>query len=152
MRRRLRSRLALIGFGLGLTALAVLAVALVAACGSESSQRAKTGPVVRVTERDFRIVVAPARVHSGDVRLLLRNKGPDAHELIMVRASHGRLPLRTDGMTVDEEGLAAVKTIEAQPPGVVEELHLHLKPGRYELYCNMAGHYLGGMRASLVVT
>ena len=26
------------------------------------------------------------------------------------------------------------------------------KPGRYELFCNMAGHYLGGMRAALVVT
>jgi uncharacterized cupredoxin-like copper-binding protein len=29
---------------------------------------------------------------------------------------------------------------------------LHLRPGRYELFCNMAGHYLGGMRAELVVT
>jgi uncharacterized cupredoxin-like copper-binding protein len=34
----------------------------------------------------------------------------------------------------------------------VEEVLLHLKPGRYELFCNMAGHYLGGMRAALVVT
>jgi len=26
-----------------------------------------------------------------------------------------------------------------------------LEPGRYELLCNMAGHYLGGMRTELVV-
>jgi uncharacterized cupredoxin-like copper-binding protein len=27
-----------------------------------------------------------------------------------------------------------------------------LRPGRYELFCNMAGHYLGGMRVQLVVS
>jgi uncharacterized cupredoxin-like copper-binding protein len=27
-----------------------------------------------------------------------------------------------------------------------------LRPGRYELFCNMAGHYLGGMRAQLVAS
>jgi uncharacterized cupredoxin-like copper-binding protein len=152
MRRRFRSPFARIGVGLGLAALAVLGAALFSSCSSGSSPRAKPGSVVRVTERDFRIKVAPARVRAGLVRLQLSNKGPDAHELIMVRASHGRLPLRTDGLTVDEEGLAAVETIEAQHRGYVHELRLHLKPGRYELFCNMAGHYLGGMRAELVVT
>jgi uncharacterized cupredoxin-like copper-binding protein len=106
---------------------------------------------VRVTERDFRITVAPARVRAGDVRLLVRNEGPDTHELIVVRAAHG-LPLRTDGLTVNEEALATIGAAEGQAPGAVHELRLHLKPGRYELFCNMAGHYLGGMRAVLVVT
>ena len=149
MRRRLRSRFARVGVGFGLAA---LVVALVSSCSSGSSDRAKAGTVVRVTERDFRITIAPAKVRAGEVRLLLQNKGPDAHELIMVRASHGRLPLRTDGLTVDEEALASVKTVEPQSPGTKGELLLHLKPGRYELFCNMAGHYLGGMRAQLVVT
>jgi uncharacterized cupredoxin-like copper-binding protein len=149
VRQRLRSRLARFGVGLGLAA---LVVAVVSACSSGSSYRARAGTEVRVTERDFRIKIAPAKVRAGDVRLLLQNKGPDAHELIMVRASHGRLPLRTDGLTVDEEGLASVETVEAQPPGTVDELLVHLKPGRYELFCNMAGHYQGGMRAVLVVT
>jgi uncharacterized cupredoxin-like copper-binding protein len=152
MRRRLRSRFARVGVGFGLAALAVLVVALVSSCSSGSSDRAKAGPLVRVTERDFRITIAPAKVSAGEVRLLLHNKGPDAHELIMVRASHSRLPLRTDGLTVDEEALASVETVEPQSPGTVHELLLHLKPGRYELFCNMAGHYLGGMRAQLVVT
>jgi plastocyanin len=149
MRQRL-SRMACVGIGVGVCVL-VLGLGLTG-CSSTSPGETRAGAVVRVTERDFRIAVAPARVRAGDVRLFLRNKGPDAHELIMVRASHGRLPLRTDGMTVDEEALAAVKTIEAQPPGATHELRLHLKPGRYELYCNMAGHYLGGMRAILMVT
>jgi uncharacterized cupredoxin-like copper-binding protein len=148
LRQRLRSRMARLGLGVGAC---LLAVGSLTACSSSSAGDTRAGAVVRVTERDFRIAVAPAQVRAGDVRLLLRNKGPDAHELIIVRASKGRLPLRTDGMTVDEEALAAVETIEAQPPGATHELRLHLKPGRYELYCNMAGHYLGGMRALLVV-
>jgi uncharacterized cupredoxin-like copper-binding protein len=146
---RRRSRLVRIALFAGLS---LAALGSLTGCGSNSSDHPRAAPVVRVAERDFRIKIAPARVRAGDVRLMLKNKGPDAHELIMVRAVRGRLPLRTDGLTVDEEGLKAVETIEAEPPGTAHELLLHLKPGRYELFCNMAGHYLGGMRAVLVVT
>ena len=98
--------------------------------------------------------MAPARIRAGTVRLLLQNRGPDTHELIIVRHSPGHLPLRSDGLTVNEAVLeqATVGTAEGQAPGVGHELLLHLKPGRYELFCNMAGHYPGGMRAELVVT
>jgi uncharacterized cupredoxin-like copper-binding protein len=156
MRRRLHSRLARLGVGLGLVALAALSAALLSSCSSSSSHRAKAGDGVRVTLRDFRIKVAPARVHAGDVRLLVRNQGPDTHELIIVRAGRGLgrglLPLRSDGLTVDEEALPSVGEEDDWSPGRRSEVLLHLKPGRYELFCNMAGHYLGGMRAELVVT
>ena len=147
--RQRRSRVARLGIAVAISS---CVLGLLTGCSSSDPGETRAGPVVRVTERDFRIVVAPARVLAGDVRLMVENKGPDDHELIMVRAAHRRLPLRTDGLTVDEGALAAVETIEAQPPGARHELRLHLKPGRYELFCNMAGHYLGGMRAELVVT
>ena len=107
---------------------------------------------MRVTERDFHIS-APKRVPSGDLRLSVSNHGPDNHELIVVRANGPRLPLRTDGVTVNEETLerATVGVLEPGQPGSVRRLSLHLAPGRYELLCNMAGHYLGGMHAELVV-
>jgi uncharacterized cupredoxin-like copper-binding protein len=110
--------------------------------------------MVRVKERDFRITVSPARVRAGTVRLVLHNKGPDTHELLIVRSPSPDLPLRTDGLTINEAALdkATVGVIEGKEPGTSEQLLLHLKPGRYELFCNMAGHYLGGMRATLVVT
>ena len=109
---------------------------------------------MRIKERDFRIAVAPARVHAGTVRLVVHNKGPDTHELLIVRTSASRLPLRSDGLTIDEDAIerATVAVIEGKETGATEELLVHLKPGRYELVCNMAGHYLGGMRAQLVVT
>jgi len=140
-------------FGAGL-GLAVLALALLTSCSSGPSRRATRGTVVRVTERDFHISVSPARVRAGDVRLLLRNEGPETHELIVVRWPRGRLPLRSDSLTVNERMLdqATVRSQEGRSAGSVEKLLLHLKPGRYELFCNMAGHYLGGMSAQLVVT
>ena len=36
--------------------------------------------------------------------------------------------------------------------GVSRALVVDLPPGHYVLYCNLEGHYLGGMHASLVVT
>jgi uncharacterized cupredoxin-like copper-binding protein len=136
---------------LGLSAAALI---LLAGCGSGARHQASSGPVVRVNERDFRITVSPARVQAGQVRLLVRNHGPDTHELIVVRSPNGHLPLRLDGLTVNEATLARVTvgSLEGGDPGSDRELSLHLKPGRYELFCNMAGHYLAGMRAELVVS
>jgi hypothetical protein len=81
---------------------------------------------VRVSERDFRIG-APLQLAAGDTRLQVHNLGPDQHELIVVRQS-SRLPLRADGLTVDEDSLARVKAggLEPGAPGAVRELDLHL--------------------------
>jgi uncharacterized cupredoxin-like copper-binding protein len=108
--------------------------------------------VLRVTERDFHIS-ARKLVSSPDVRLLVHNRGPDAHELIVVRAQSSHLPLRPDGLTVDEDALkrATVGVLEPGAPGSVRQLLLHLPRGRYVLICNMSGHYLGGMHTELVV-
>jgi len=107
-----------------------------------------------VTERDFRISAAPTRVAAGDVVLSVRNRGPERHEFIVVRAHGAALPLRVDGVTVDEDALKAAKVGALEPgtPGSLRELRLRLAPGRYELFCNMAGHYLGGMHTELVVS
>jgi uncharacterized cupredoxin-like copper-binding protein len=62
--------------------------------------------------------------------------------------------LRSDAATVDEEGLdpLTLGTLEPGPVGSTRELDLDLRPGTYEVFCNMAGHYLGGMSATFTVT
>jgi uncharacterized cupredoxin-like copper-binding protein len=82
----------------------------------------------------------------------VRNRGPDLHELLVVRRGSAPLPLRQDGITVDEDAVkqATVGGLEAAETGV-RQLRVRLAPGRYELFCNMAGHYLGGMKSDLVV-
>ena len=137
---------------MGLRPLLLVSLALLAcpACGSGGHQAA--AHVVRVTERDFRIS-APKHVRSGDLLLSVSNRGPDAHELIVVRDRSSVLPLRRDGSTVSEEKLEPVTAGALEPgqPGSRRTLRLHLAPGTYELFCNMSGHYLGGMHAKLVV-
>ena len=108
---------------------------------------------MHVTLKDFRIKVSRSRVPAGDVRLVVKNEGPDTHEMLIARTS-AALPLRADAITVDEEKLepVTVEEVEGAARGHVRVLQFKLRPGRYELFCNMAGHYLGGMRARLVVS
>jgi uncharacterized cupredoxin-like copper-binding protein len=70
-----------------------------------------------------------------------------------VRAAGTRLPLRKDGFTIDEEALGKrlVATIEPRGPGSHEVLLVRLRPGRYILFCNMAGHAAAGMQRLLQV-
>jgi uncharacterized cupredoxin-like copper-binding protein len=132
-----------------LLAIAGLAVLAVAAC-SERSTADRAGRTVRVTERDFHIS-APKRVPAGDLTLAVDNKGPDHHELLLVRGRGRKLPLRGDGLTVDEDGLgsAVVAALEPAERGA-HLLEVHLTPGHYRLICNMSGHYMGGMETDLV--
>jgi hypothetical protein len=135
-------------------ALAILAVVTILAGGCSSAKpHSRAGrPEVRVRERDFKISVPRKPVRSGAVSLSVHNKGPDSHELVVVRKRAGELPLRKDGQTVDEDAIekSTAETLEPGGPGT-RRLRLHLAPGRYELFCNMSGHYLGGMEADLVV-
>jgi len=129
-----------------LTAVAMLAVAMfaISSCSSGGKASHTGGRVLRIAERDFKIVLPQKRVRAGDISLLVHNKGPASHELIVIRKGRSRLPLRRDGMTVDEDAL------EHSIPGT-HRLKVHLTPGRYELICNMSGHFFGGMRTQLVV-
>jgi uncharacterized cupredoxin-like copper-binding protein len=128
-------------------------VSVVAAVGCASSHSAGTSgaKAVQVTVRDFRIS-APKHLKAGTVQLSVHNKGPDAHELILIRAN-GPLPMRSDGTTVDEDAVepSTAGALEPEEPNSVSFLTVHLTPGHYEFICNMAGHYLGGMRSELIV-
>ena len=131
-------------------ALTLVALVLASGCSGNGPSAPENGSPMRVTLRDFRIS-APDRVAPGDYVLSVENEGPEAHELIVVRKDGDELPFRPDGLTVDEEALDTLGAIEPFQPDAVEVLQLHLDPGRYELLCNMSGHYLGGMEHDLVV-
>jgi uncharacterized cupredoxin-like copper-binding protein len=132
--------------------LALVVAVLVSSCASGGGPAAHAGAPAVVTERDFHIS-APRRVGAGEVRFEVRNRGPVAHELIVVKLSGSTLPMRRDGMTVDEDAVEArtAFALEPQPAGKLTEVRTRLTPGRYELFCNMAGHYRGGMHTELVV-
>ncbi|MEA2510424.1 MAG: hypothetical protein QOG21_2506 [Actinomycetota bacterium] len=133
-----------------LVLLAVAAAGLSVACTPSQARVPAAGEKVQVTERDFQIT-APKSVSSGDLVLHVKNEGPEWHELIVVHRGK-RLPLRTDGMTVNEEALAgAIAGILEPAAAGVRDLRLHLAPGHYQFFCNMAGHFMAGMSGDIVV-
>jgi hypothetical protein len=140
----------------GVAALVALAIGLPAALalGGCGSTRANASPerAVRVDERDFHIE-APQVLNAGTVTLRVHNEGPDQHELIIVPGSEQSLPLRKDGLTVDEESVESSEPGALDPgePGSVRDLTVQLKPGRYVFFCNMEGHFMAGMHAEVVV-
>ena|SRR2546428_12429077 len=132
--------------------LVVLPVLVVVGCAEADRVSRAPDSLIRVSERDFRIVVTPGHISAGAAELVVTNHGPDTHELIIVRSRRSsQLPLRLDGVTVDEEALHEVATVEGVAPKGVGRVRLHLAPGRYELFCNMAGHFMAGMHGDLVV-
>ena len=120
---------------------------------SSPAASATNAPEILVHASDFKLRIEhPRRVHPGRTTFRLVNKGPGRHEMIVVRAGRN-LPMRTDGLTVNEERLDIIglDAIEPLKPASSEAINVRLEPGRYQIFCNMAGHYLGGMRAVLRV-
>ena len=136
---------------LGRLTLVVLPVLVVVGCAEADKVSRAPNSLIRISERDFRIVVTPDHISAGEAELVVTNHGPDTHELIVVRSRRSHLPVRLDGLTVDEEALHTVVTVEGVAPDGVRRVRLHLAPGRYELFCNMAGHFMAGMYGDLVV-
>lgn len=141
--------------GVLIGALVAITAALAAghAAGTgRASAAAAPASVVGVVEHDFRISLSRTRLAPGPVVFRVTNRGPDAHELIVVR-DRGDLPLRQDDMTIDEERLAKriLGALEPGAAGDVRDLRLVLRPGKYVLLCNMYGHYMGGMHSVVTV-
>ena len=140
--------------GRGWATLAVVAFALGAA--SCSSVRASApGTRVIVVEHDFGITASPALIAAGLVTLHIENNGPSTHELILDRASveSESLPLRRNGLQVDEasQHLTAISEMGEIRVGTSRDLTVRLVAGHYVLFCNLEGHYLGGMRLTIEV-
>ena len=138
---------------------AVVAVAAVL-CAAPSALAAAAGPAtpvdrIDVTMRDFKLELSRRAVPAGKVFIRVHNHGPSTHEINLDRTDlpSGSLPLQGDGLTVDEgsRALHRIASIEQLDLGASGELTVRLKPGHYVLYCNLEGHYLGGMRASFDV-
>ncbi len=105
--------------------------------------------------------VSPSTVGSSDVSFVVRNLGSEVHELVILPLASGEpgtRPVGPDDGVRETGSLGEASTAcgegagEGIPPGSTSWVTLHLNPGRYELICNLPGHYAGGMFAELDVT
>ena len=139
-------------------ALALVLAALALAVPLTVARRQEPTPSstpVNVLLEDFKVRQDPAVVPAGTVSFRLLGQGPTTHEFIVVRTdrSPDKLPLQPDGLTVNEEALGVELVDEADGLDIDDRqtLDLRLAPGHYVMYCNLEGHYLGGMYAALTV-
>ncbi|WP_214412029.1 hypothetical protein [Sphaerisporangium fuscum] len=110
----------------------------------------------------MRLTAAPSVVRQGTVSLKAINTGTMAHEVVVLPLPPGhrpgQRPVGANGKA-DETGMLgeAARTCgkgagEGILPHSAGWTTLTLKPGHYELICNLPGHYAGGMYDELDVT
>ena len=139
-------------------ALALVLVALAVAVPFTVARRQEPPPrgtPVDVLLHDFQIQENATIVPAGTVSFRIRNQGPTSHEFIVVKTDRApdKLPLQSDGLTVDEKADRIDLIDEAEGLDIDDRqtLVLNLAAGQYVMYCNFEGHYLGGMYAALTV-
>jgi uncharacterized cupredoxin-like copper-binding protein len=121
---------------------------------SGCTEKTPNGTPVDVTLKDFSITPTAQTVRAGDIVVRVSNEAPVTHEFVVVRTDlpADGLPIAPDGLSVNEEWLSHVGEVPENPAGGTKDLVLNLPPGQYVFFCNLEGHYLGGMHAVLEVT
>jgi uncharacterized cupredoxin-like copper-binding protein len=137
-------------------ALVLAALALVVFLTAERRQEpAPLGTPVNVRLEDFKVQPDVAVVPAGTVSFRILNQGPTTHQFIVVRTDRApdKLPLQRDGLTVNEDapGIDLLDEVGGLDIDDHRTLVLGLAPGHYVMYCNLEGHYLGGMHAAFTV-
>lgn len=94
-----------------------------------------------------------ATAAAGSVKVSVSNIGATTHEWVLAKTDldPASLPTLPNG-EVDEEQLDSPGEIPDVAPGASGDTALDLKPGKYVYFCNLPGHYAGGMYGALEVT
>lgn len=124
------------------------------------------GPIMRrpngMMGGAMRMTADRSTVAHGTVSFLVTNGGTISHELVILPLPGdqiaGTRPVGADA-TIDEAGslgeasnTCAEGTGQGILPGATGWVTVTLPPGRYELVCNLPGHYAAGMYTQLTVS
>ncbi|HET7139426.1 MAG TPA: sulfocyanin-like copper-binding protein [Arthrobacter sp.] len=116
----------------------------------------------RMMRASMSLTADPATLVQGKVTFVVTNAGAIPHEMLVVplpgTQSAGTRPMGRDGR-VDEAGSlgeASASCAEGEGEGILPSatgwVTVELPPGRYELFCNLPGHYWAGMYTEVTVT
>jgi len=142
-------------------AVLVFVVALIAAslvfAVATNNQTPSASTTVNVTVKEYS-VTAPPTALSGDVTFVVTNAGTMPHELLVVLTNTlpGQIPLTDSGDPpvpvasgadkISEDGSVGETGGEPLEPGETRTFTVtDLASGKYQLLCNIAGHYKNGM-------
>lgn len=110
----------------------------------------------------MRVTLAPTSVVHGTVSLRVHNTGYLTHELVVLplaagQAAGSRVPgpdgqVAEVGSLGEASGSCAAGSGDGIDAGSTGWVTLRLPAGRYEIVCNLPGHYAAGMRIEFDVT
>ena len=109
---------------------------------------------VRGSVTEWAVNVDAGKAKKGDVTFTIENRGTIQHEFLVVKTTYGpgEIPLGANNRFDEEDpGLSVVDEIPEWPAGESGTLKVKLEPGKYELLCNIEGHYKNGMHRSFEV-
>jgi Copper binding proteins, plastocyanin/azurin family. len=111
--------------------------------------------------RMMNVTATPSTVSPGEVSFRVWNESVMmVHELVVLPLGPGTVgsrPIGSDGQVSETDSLGEASNAcgqgagEGIPPGSASWVTLHLDPDRYELICNLPGHYARGMYTELDV-
>ncbi len=87
-------------------------------------------------------------VPAGKVTFDVKNISAETiHEMLVapIADENVTLPFNATENRVDEEAAKDLGEVSELDPGKSGSVTLELKPGKYVLYCNVAGHFMAGM-------
>jgi len=133
-----------------------VAAALSGLAGCAAGGSTARGTRVVVVERDFKLSASTLSMPAGTVTFHVENHGPSTHEFVVDETFYAAasLPLQKNGLQVNEDSarLRAADSIPSLRVGTTHDLTMQLEPGHYVMFCNLEGHYQGGMRLGFDVT
>jgi len=100
------------------------------------------------------IKISMKSVKAGEVTFRVTNDSKDTiHEMVVspIKGADDPLPYSADENEVNEDTAGNLGEVAELDPGKSGSLTLHLKPGKYVLYCNIPGHYMSGMWTTITV-
>ena len=111
-------------------------------------------PGLDLSKATMGITATPGAVKAGDVTFDVVNDSKDTeHEMIVMYLADPskQLPYVASEERVDEDRAGDKGEVSELEPGASGSLTINLKPGKYLLICNVAGHYAAGMWTEFTV-
>jgi plastocyanin len=143
---------------LRLFAVTLMVATFLVACGDDDAEvsdgSTPGGSTISGTLTEWDVQVDRESIGAGDVVFSITNEGSIVHEFVVVKTemADGQIPLDGDRFDEGAVGVEAVDEIENLAVGSTSELSVTLSSGKYQLVCNLPGHYQAGMHTSLTVT
>ena len=112
-------------------------------------------PGLDMTKATMAMKTTPLKAPAGVITFKVKNVSKDTvHEMIVMYLADPAKPLPyiEKDSKVDEDMAGDKGEVSELEPGKSGQLTLDLKPGKYLLICNVAGHFAAGMWSPFEVT